>query len=83
MIRGSEGMAAQFSQCCHPIPGDRIEVANKRGVLAQVTARIAHSESVALHKGAIENPPLLRSESINGREWRDGYEGIERLVRRT
>jgi guanosine-3',5'-bis(diphosphate) 3'-pyrophosphohydrolase len=23
-IRGSEGMAVQFSKCCHPIPGDRI-----------------------------------------------------------
>ncbi len=24
IIRGSEGMAVQFSKCCHPIPGDRI-----------------------------------------------------------
>ncbi len=24
VIRGSEGMAVQFSKCCHPIPGDRI-----------------------------------------------------------
>ena len=24
MIRGSEGMAVQFAQCCHPIPGDPI-----------------------------------------------------------
>ena len=24
VIHGSEGMAVQFSQCCHPIPGDRI-----------------------------------------------------------
>jgi GTP pyrophosphokinase len=24
LIRGSEGMAVQFSKCCHPIPGDRI-----------------------------------------------------------
>ncbi len=94
MIRGSEGMAVQFSKCCHPIPGDRIVgliskgqgmdihthdcpllakshpepdrvldvewdnemkklhdvnvriiVANERGVLAQVAARIAESES--------------------------------------
>ncbi|MEQ1773993.1 MAG: bifunctional (p)ppGpp synthetase/guanosine-3',5'-bis(diphosphate) 3'-pyrophosphohydrolase [Burkholderiales bacterium] len=24
VIHGSEGMAVQFSKCCHPIPGDRI-----------------------------------------------------------
>ena len=24
IIRGSEGMAVQFAQCCHPIPGDPI-----------------------------------------------------------
>ena len=24
VIRGSEGMAVQFAQCCHPIPGDPI-----------------------------------------------------------
>ena len=24
IIHGSEGMAVQFSKCCHPIPGDRI-----------------------------------------------------------
>ena len=94
VIRGSEGMAVQFSKCCHPIPGDRIVgliskgqgmaihthdcpvlakthiepervldvewdneskkmhdvtirivVANERGVLAQVAARIAECES--------------------------------------
>jgi guanosine-3',5'-bis(diphosphate) 3'-pyrophosphohydrolase len=94
VIRGSEGMAVQFSKCCHPIPGDRIVgliskgqgmaihthdcpvlakshpepervldvewdnesnklhdvniriiVANERGVLAQVAARIADAES--------------------------------------
>ena len=94
VIRGSEGMALQFSKCCHPIPGDRIVgliskgqgmaihthdcpvlakshlepervldvqwdneshkmhdvnirviVANERGVLAQVAARIADAES--------------------------------------
>jgi GTP pyrophosphokinase len=94
VIRGSEGMAVQFSKCCHPIPGDRILgliskgqgmaihthdcpvlakshhepervldvewdneshklhdvnvrviVANERGVLAQVAARIADAES--------------------------------------
>ncbi|MBM3342634.1 MAG: bifunctional (p)ppGpp synthetase/guanosine-3',5'-bis(diphosphate) 3'-pyrophosphohydrolase [Betaproteobacteria bacterium] len=94
VIRGSEGMAVQFSKCCHPIPGDRIVgliskgqgmaihthdcpvfakthaepervldvqwdsdsrklydvnirmvVANERGVLAQVAACIAESES--------------------------------------
>jgi GTP diphosphokinase / guanosine-3',5'-bis(diphosphate) 3'-diphosphatase len=94
VIRGSEGMALQFSKCCHPIPGDRIVgliskgqgmaihthdcpvlakshhepervldvewdnesnkmhdvnirviVANERGVLAQVAARIAEAES--------------------------------------
>ena len=94
IIRGSEGMAVQFAQCCHPIPGDpiiglinkgqgmmihthdcpqvgktrgdpdkvldvewapetkklfnvsiRIVVMNKRGVLAQVAAEIADSDS--------------------------------------
>ena len=94
VIRGTEGMAVQFAQCCHPIPGDpiigvinkgqgmlihthdcpqisktradpdkvfdvewapetkklfnvsiRIVVINKRGVLAQVAAEIADSDS--------------------------------------
>ena len=31
MIRGSEGMAVQFAQCCKPIPGDPIIGLIKKG----------------------------------------------------
>jgi RelA/SpoT family (p)ppGpp synthetase len=51
VIRGSEGMAVQFSQCCSPIPGDPIIGYIKKGLGLVVhthdcpTARHARSDS--------------------------------------
>jgi len=46
-IQGTEGMAVQFAQCCHPIPGDPII-----GVLKSGHGLMVHTRDCpALHKG--------------------------------
>ena len=46
-IQGTEGMAVQFAQCCHPIPGDAII-----GVLKSGHGLMVHTRDCpALHKG--------------------------------
>jgi GTP pyrophosphokinase len=46
-IQGTEGMAVQFAQCCHPIPGDAII-----GVLKSGQGLTVHTRDCpALHKG--------------------------------
>src|SRR5574340_1040801 len=46
-IQGTEGMAVQFAQCCHPIPGDPII-----GVLKSGQGLTVHTRDCpALHKG--------------------------------
>ena len=43
VIRGSEGMAVQFAQCCHPIPGDPII-----GIISKGQGMVIHTHDCPL-----------------------------------
>jgi GTP pyrophosphokinase len=54
VIRGSEGMAVQFSKCCHPIPGDRIV-----GLIAKGQGMAIHTHDCPVLAKAHHDPERL------------------------
>ncbi len=55
-IQGTEGMAVQFAQCCHPIPGDPIV-----GVIKSGQGLLVHTHDC----------PTLRRGRSSGEQWLD------------
>lgn len=55
-IQGTEGMAVQFAQCCHPIPGDPII-----GVIKSGQGLLVHTHDC----------PTLRRGRSSGEQWLD------------
>jgi GTP pyrophosphokinase len=55
-IQGTEGMAVQFAQCCHPIPGDPIV-----GVIKKGQGLLVHTHDC----------PTLRRGRSSGEQWLD------------